>query len=73
MEIVLNRPELVAPLMQALGGLDCACTRVAENRCSVSHTPAVDQREAWVELRFFLRAWEHQHERARVVLLSETV
>jgi hypothetical protein len=62
MEVELSQPELLLPLMEALRSLDCSCTRIARNRCAVYHRTAADAHEAWIELTFFLRAWQSQHE-----------
>ncbi len=68
MEVELSRPELIVPLMQTLRSLDCSCMRIARNRCAVFHRTAADPREALIELTFFLRAWQGQHEPVELLL-----
>jgi hypothetical protein len=36
--------------------------------CSVRHLQATDDREAQVEIAFFLRAWQTRHHDARALL-----
>ena len=53
----LSRPELAAELAAALSRAECLCARVGEGAVLVLHREAEDEREARVELGFFLRAW----------------
>ncbi len=61
MRIRINRPELMHDLIAALCGGDCACEPVDEGTLAVTHRTAEDEREARIELTFFLRVWAARH------------
>jgi hypothetical protein len=52
----------LSELERALVHNDCLTTRVSEDTCAVA-MPAVDERHAETELRFFLRVWQTKHPR----------
>ena len=62
MEVELSRPELLASLIAALRAGDCSCTVLGRDRVTVSHHGALDPAEARLEVTFFLRAWQREHE-----------
>jgi hypothetical protein len=64
----VNRPELVDDLMRALRRSGCTVRQTSPWSCSVRHMQAADEREAQVELAFFLRAWQTRHRNARALL-----
>ena len=70
MEVELSRPELVTSLIAALSAGDCSCTLLGRDRLAVSHHEAADPWEARVELMFFLRAWQREHEPVDVRLVA---
>jgi hypothetical protein len=57
MRIRLNRPSAVSDLATELRAGDCYCSNVSGDTIAVAHAEAADEREARVELRFFLRTW----------------
>jgi hypothetical protein len=60
MTIRVSDRRLLAPLMEALRGAGCPVARVAEDRCRVS-AEGSDRTQAYLELRFFARAWALGH------------
>ena len=62
MEVELSRPELLASLIAAFRVGGCSCTALRRDRVTVSHHGALDPEEAWLEVTFFLRAWQREHE-----------
>jgi hypothetical protein len=51
-------PVLVEKLLSALVVADCLVEPVGAGTWSVTHCAAVDKVEEYVELRFFLKAWQ---------------
>jgi hypothetical protein len=60
MTIRVSDRQLLGPLMEALRIAGCPVARVAEDRCRVSAQGA-DDSQAYLELRFFARAWAQGH------------
>lgn len=50
--------ECVAELSEALLYGDCLCLPAPDETCEVLHPYAADEREAKIELAFFLRAFQ---------------
>jgi hypothetical protein len=57
----IDSPELMPDLVGRLSASGCLTSAVGERACRVAHMRAVDAREEWHELRFFLRAWQARH------------
>lgn len=57
MTIRLSDHRLLAPLMNALREAGCDVAPVARDRCRVAAAGDEDLDQAYVELRFFARAW----------------
>ena len=66
----LNRTDCVADLVAALRHSGCGVQRTGPRACRVVHSDALDEREALVEVAFFLRAWEAGHPVARTSLVE---
>jgi hypothetical protein len=64
----VDDPECVPELLAALRRSGCRARQIGPTVCRVVHSAALDEREARVELAFFLRAWEAGHPVARVAL-----
>jgi hypothetical protein len=64
----VNRPDLVEDLMKALRRRGCTVRQTSPWSCSVRHLQATDDREARVEIGFFLRAWQTRHRNAQALL-----
>ncbi len=60
MTIRVSDRRLLAPLMEALRVAGCPVARVADDRCRVTAEGA-DRSQAYLELRFFARAWALRH------------
>jgi hypothetical protein len=60
MTIRISDGRLLGPLMEALQDAGCAAARVGDDRCRVSAV-ATDEVQAYLELRFFARAWALGH------------
>lgn len=60
MTIRVSDHRLLGPLMEALRIAGCPVARVADDRCRVSAQDA-DDSQAYLELRFFARAWAQGH------------
>jgi hypothetical protein len=60
MTIRISDGRLLGPLMEALQHAGCAAARVGDDSCRVSGVPA-DEPQAYLELRFFARAWALGH------------
>lgn len=61
LRVRLDRPDLVRDLVDALAAGDCFCARGTDDTLVVVHPTAADEREARLELGFFLRAWATAH------------
>ena len=64
----LDRPELLEDLIASFRRGGCPARRTGPGSCSVEHASAVDEREARIELAFFLRAWRARHGGVRALL-----
>jgi len=61
MYVRLSDARLIDRLIEALTAADCRCAQVAADALDVAHVAAKDDREARIELEFFLRAWSGEH------------
>ena len=61
MLVHVNDPSALKSLVESLARADCSCRRAGRQTVDVAHPSAVDEREAQLELTFFLRAWAAQH------------
>jgi hypothetical protein len=64
--VYVSSPDLVEDLMASFRRGGCVARRTGVRSCSVDH-PA-DEREARIEVAFFLRAWRTRHGRVRALL-----
>lgn len=53
--------ELLTDLIEALARGGCHAKRTAATACRVVHPLATSDQEAWLEVAFFLRAWQLAH------------
>lgn len=70
MRIRISEPQLLPQLLESLSNGDCLATPVDAATCEVVHAQAADEREARIELLFFLRAWIRQHPDVRAELVA---
>ena len=57
----IEKPSLLPVLMERLEANGCVADELGEGVCHVVHPQAADAAEEWLELRFFLRAWQARH------------
>lgn len=70
MTVEITRAELLTDLVETLSRSGCPATRTAATRCRVRHPAATSDVEAWVEVAFFLRAWQLAHPGVAATLTS---
>ena len=70
MRVRISEPRLLPQLVESLTRGDCVTVRVDETTCEVMHREALDEREARLELTFFLRAWAGAHADVRAELVE---
>jgi hypothetical protein len=61
MTVEITRSDLLSDLIETLARSGCQAKRTAATACRVVHPLASSEHEAWVELAFFLRAWQLAH------------
>ena len=61
MKLELSDEKLLGELMNTLVRHGCLADRIAPNVCRIVYPRAWTAREAQLELRFFLRAWQTNH------------
>jgi hypothetical protein len=66
--VYISKAELVEDLIASFRRGGCAARRTGPRSCSVDHAAAVDEREARIEVAFFLRAWRVRHGQVRALL-----
>ena len=54
----IQTPALLPKLVKRLQANGCSARAIDDRTCHVVHTEAADVTEEWLELRFFLRAWQ---------------
>jgi hypothetical protein len=57
----VSHPGVITDLIEALWRGDCVPDQVAADTCVVVHPFAFDDREASIEIGFFLKAWQARH------------
>ena len=68
--IRLQEPSLLDELIDALRNIGCTCEREGDDSFVVNYPAAADERERWLELNFFVRAWALRHGGVESVLAS---
>jgi hypothetical protein len=70
MRVHVSDPSVITDLVISLLKGDCVPELVAECTVDVIHPYAVDDKEARVEISFFLRAWKSKHYGIDVALVA---
>ena len=70
MLVHVNDPSALKALVRALARADCLCRPSGEQTVHVAHPAAGDEREARLELTFFLKAWAAQHPTVRLSFVA---
>ena len=68
LKLELNDEVLLAEIMGALAHNGCLINKISPKACRVVYPRAEDVREAWLEVGFFIRAWQAQHPGLEAVL-----
>jgi hypothetical protein len=68
LQLELNDADLLAEIMGALSRNGCLTNRITPRVCRVVYPSASDAREAWLEIGFFIRAWQVHHPGVEAVL-----
>ena len=68
MKLELSDEALLVEIMGALARHGCLTNRIAPRACWIVYPRAEDTREAWLEVGFFIRAWQAQHPGVNAVL-----
>jgi hypothetical protein len=61
LKLELSDEKLLGELMNTLARHGCLADRIAPNMCRIVYPRAWTAREAQLELRFFVRAWQTNH------------
>jgi hypothetical protein len=70
MKIRISEPRLMRDLVDSLVRSRCVVALLDPATCDVRCPDAYDEREARVELSFFLRSWQSTHPNVRVELME---
>jgi hypothetical protein len=68
LQLELSDADLLAEVMGALSRNGCLTNRINPKVCRVVYLRASDAREAWVEVGFFIRAWQIHHPGVEAIL-----
>ena len=68
LQLELSDADLLAEVMGALSRNGCLTNRVAPKVCRIVYPRASDAREAWLEVGFFIRAWQIHHPGVEAIL-----
>ena len=56
--VEIEQPQLLADLVERLASVGCMALAIGDRSCRVVYPGAVDAAEEWIEIRFFVRAWQ---------------
>jgi hypothetical protein len=70
MRVRIRPPVLPTELEESLIRGDCIVSSLGDGTFDVVHQHAANEREAQVELQFFLRAWVRRHPEVQAELLG---
>jgi hypothetical protein len=68
LQLELSDADLLAEVMGALSRNGCLTNRITPKVCRIVYPHASDAREAWTEVRFFIRAWQIHHPGVEAIL-----
>jgi hypothetical protein len=68
LQLELSDADLLAEIMGALSRNGCLTKRITPRVCRVVYPRASDAREAWLEVGFFIRAWQIHHPGVEAIL-----
>lgn len=70
LRVELNDEHLLTDLMGSLASNGCVTKRVTRTMWRVGYPLALDGHEAWLEIQFFIHAWQARHPGADAVLTA---
>ena len=68
LRLELSDERLLGDLVGMLAHHGCLADQIAPNACRIAYPRAWTPREAQLELRFFVRAWQANHPGVKAVL-----
>ena len=68
LQLELSDAHLLAEVMGALSRNGCLTNRITPEVCRIVYPRASDAREAWLEVGFFIRAWQIHHPGVEAIL-----
>ena len=68
LQLELSDADHLAEIMGALSSNGCLTNRITPKVCRVVYPGASDSREAWLEIGFFVRAWQVHHPGVEAIL-----
>ena len=68
MRVRLSEPGLLRDLVAGFLRNGCVAHELDDRSCAVVHVNALDAQEAWVEVEFYVRAWQTRHPGVAAVL-----
>jgi hypothetical protein len=69
----IQTPSLLPELVERLTATGCVTRTIDDRVCHVVHPAAADAAEEWVEVHFFLRAWQAKNGGVEVTLRPDTI
>jgi hypothetical protein len=69
-QLELSDEALLGDLIGELAHHGCLANRIAPNTCRIVYPCAWNAREALLEVRFFVRAWQANHPGVKAILTS---
>ena len=69
----IQTPSLLPALVEQLTATGCVTREIDDRVCHVVHPAALDAAEEWLEMRFFLRAWQASNGGVEVILRPDTI
>lgn len=69
----IETPSLLPELVERLAATGCVTRTIDDCVCHVVHPAAADAAEEWVEVHFFLRAWQAKNGGVEITLRPDTL
>jgi hypothetical protein len=69
----IQSPALLPELVERLTATGCVTRTIDDRVCHIVHPAAIDAAEEWLEVHFFLRAWQAKNGGVEVTLRPDTI
>jgi hypothetical protein len=69
----IQTPSLLPELVERLTATGCVTRTIDDRVCHVVHPAAADAAEEWVEVHFFLRAWQAKNGGVEITLRPDVL